>query len=91
MIQVKMTEKRERISIIQTANNLGWKMKPILWVKLAEDQAGKDHRGTLQEILNAHRYKGFRLLTGKEKKQNMIKNALQEDLQYSTTKNEHQW
>ena len=37
MIQVKMTGKRERISIIQTENNLGWKMKPILWVKVAED------------------------------------------------------
>ena len=37
MIQVKVTAKCERISIIQTANNLGWKMKPILWVKLAED------------------------------------------------------
>lgn len=37
MIQVKMTGKCERISIIQTENNLGWKMKPILWVKVAED------------------------------------------------------
>ena len=68
MIQVKMTGKCERISIIQTENNLGWKMKPILWVKEAEDQDGKDHRGTLQEILNARRYKEFRLLTRKEKK-----------------------
>ena len=37
MIQVKMTGKCERISIIQTENNLGWKMKPILWVKVAVD------------------------------------------------------
>lgn len=44
MIQVKMTGKCERISIIQTANNLGWKMKPILWVKVEKTTEARYRR-----------------------------------------------